>query len=390
VGAVVTGADYRGLGLVRSLGRKGIPVCVLTHDDHWLAAFSRFTRRTFHWPAGSEEQRAEFLIDLAEKRGLQGWVLLPTDDAVVALVGRYHDRLGRVFQLTTPPWDQLCRAVDKRLLYRLALDLGVDQPWTCLPRSQDDLVTLECPFPVIIKPATREHFNPLTAAKAWRVDDRAGLLDRYAQARTFLPADAIFIQEMIPGGGEAQFSYAALCRDGRPLAFATARRTRQYPMDFGRASTYVETIDEPAMIEPSVRLLNALRITGLIEVEFKRDSRDGRFKLLDVNPRVWGWQTLCGRAGVDFPYLLWQLVHRRHVPELQGRPGVRWVRMSTDVPTAIREIAAGRLSPVRYLQSLTGPIEAAIFAKDDPLPGLFELPLMAYLAGKRILQRRTV
>src|SRR5204863_7713157 len=121
------------------------------------------------------------------------------------------------------------------------------------------------------KPATREHPGPLTTAKAWRVDDRAALLDRYAEALTFMPADAVFIQEFVPGGGEAQFSYSALCLDGRPLASITARRTRQYPMHFGRASTYVESIDEPALIEPSVRLLEALGLTGLFEIEFKLD-----------------------------------------------------------------------------------------------------------------------
>ena len=68
------------------------------------------------------------------------------------------------------------------------------------------------------------------------------------------------VQELVPGGGEAQFSYAALCRDGEPLAALTARRTRQYPADFGRASTYVETVEVPEVVEPSLRLLRADRL----------------------------------------------------------------------------------------------------------------------------------
>ncbi|PYT21377.1 MAG: hypothetical protein DMG57_38840 [Acidobacteria bacterium] len=62
----------------------------------------------------------------------------------------------------------------------------------------------------------------------------------------------------------------------------------------------------------------AMRFTGLVEIEFKRDSRDGKFKVLDMNPRVWGWHTLCGRAGVDFPYLTWLLVRGEPVPETHG------------------------------------------------------------------------
>jgi predicted ATP-grasp superfamily ATP-dependent carboligase len=195
--------------------------------------------------------------------------------------------------------------------------------------------------------------------------------------------EVIIIQELVPGGGETQFSYAALCIDGRPLASITARRTRQYPMDFGRASTYVETIEQPEVEEPARRLLAAMRYTGLIEVEFKRDPRDGCYKLLDVNPRVWGWHTLGRRAGVDFPYLLWQLIHGEPAPEACARVGVRWVRMATDVPAVASEMRQGRLSPRAYLGSLRGPLEFAIFSKDDPLPALFDVPLLTALLWKR-------
>jgi len=187
----------------------------------------------------------------------------------------------------------------------------------------------------------------------------------------------------VPGGGEGQFSYAALCQDGHPLASVVARRTRQYPMDFGRASTFVETVDEPGVVEPAVRLLAALRFTGLVEVEFKQDPRDGRYKLLDVNPRIWGWISLCGRAGVDFPYLLWLLICRDAVPGMRGAIGVKWMRMSTDLPIAVQEMMRGRLSLLTYARSFRGPHESTIFAPDDPLPGLLELPLMAYLIGRR-------
>ncbi len=192
------------------------------------------------------------------------------------------------------------------------------------------------------------------------------------------------VQELIPGGGESQFSYTALCRDGQPLASLTARRVRQTPMDFGRASTFVETVDDPATSAIAARLLGALRYTGIAEVEFKRDPRDGNLKLLDINPRVWGWQSLCGAAGVDYPYLLWLLTIGEPIPATKAAVGVRWVRMSTDAPTAIREVLRGRLSLREYLRSIRPPLAPAIYASDDPLPGVLETPLLAYLVGKRL------
>ena len=124
-------------------------------------------------------------------------------------------------------------------------------------------------------------------------------------------------------------------------------------------------------------------MTGIVEVEFKRDPRTGENKLLDVNPRVWGWQSMCARAGVDFPLLLWQMVNGQDVPVTSSRPGVRWVRMLTDVPAVIAELRQGQLSARRYLRSLRGPLEFAVFAADDPLPACLNAPMMLAIAARR-------
>src|SRR5262249_11213030 len=155
-----------------------------------------------------------------------------------------------------------------------------------------------------------------------------------------------------------------------------ARRKRQFPMDFGRASTFVETVDDSECAQVAARLLLALRYTGIVEVEFKRDPRDGKLKLLDMNPRVWGWHSLCGCAAVDYSYLLWLLTIGEPVPATKAIAGLRWVRMSTDAPTAIREIFHGRLSLGDYLRSIRPPLAPAIYSSDDPLPGLLEVPLL--------------
>lgn len=382
VGAVVIGGDYRGLGIVRSLGRRGIPVWVLT-DQHLIAATSRYARRRIPWPMASETAQVDFLLELGARHRLDGWAIFPTGDETAALVARHHPELKTRFRLTTPNWEVMRWAHDKRLTYSLAGEAHVDYPWTRYPCSPEEVATLDCTFPAILKPAIREGFNPFVHAKAWRVDNREQFLARYDEACTLVDPRLIMVQDMIPGGGEAQFAYGALCQEGLPLASIVARRLRQYPMDFGRSSSYVETVDQPEVEEPSLRLISAMRFTGLIEVEFKRDPRDGRYKLLDINPRVWGWHTLGQRAGVDFPYLVWQFVRGEPVPEVRGRPGVRWVRAVTDLPTVVREIRRGRLSPAAYLRSLRGPLEMAIFAPDDPLPALVEVPLLSYLAWKR-------
>jgi D-aspartate ligase len=386
-GALVMGADYRGLGVVRSLGRRGIPVWLLRQGGHLVASVSRYVRRNIPWSAADDFTLVQNLICLGAENHLDGWLLIPTDDHAVALISRYHEFLSRQYTVTVPPWERLRFAGDKRVLHETARKLGIPQPWTACPRDRTELASLDCAFPVILKPATRLLANSLATPKAWRAENRESLLAYFDQAAAMVGVSNLIVQEIIPGGGETQFSYAALCKDGRSLASMVARRTRQYPIDFGQFSTFVETVDEPRIIEPAERLLAVMRFTGLVELEFKQDPRNGEFKLLDVNPRVWGWHTLGARVDIDFPYLLWLLLNGAPIPATCSRSGERWRLISADLMAAIAEIQAGRLSLRDYLRSLHGSVESALFAWDDPAPGLLDLPLFALCAAKSFLRR---
>lgn len=382
------GADYRALGVARSLGRRRVPVWMIRQGGHLVAAASRYVRRTVPWPDGEDAEKIDFLLNLSIKNGLKDWVLIPTDDYGVTLASVYHDLLSKQYRVTVPRWERLRWACDKRLLHELAGRVGIHRPWTKCITAHEEVADVDCPFPVILKPAIRQKPSSLAIPKAWRADDRETLCARFKQASRLIPAEHLIIQEVVPGGGEAQFSYAALCKDGCPLASVVAKRLRQYPKDFGQFSTFVETISEPQVAESAERLLAATRFTGLVEVEFKKDPRNGQFKVLDINPRVWGWHTLCARAGVDFPYLLWLLARGEPVPQLQGRAGERWIHTSADLRVAIGEILNGSFSFASYLRSIRGPVESAIFSWDDPVPGLLDLPLFAYSMGKRAMESK--
>src|SRR5437879_7339284 len=161
-GAVVMGGDYRGLCVLRSLGRRGIPVWVLHEDGQLLATLSRYARRRLPWRPGDDAERVGFLLDLASEHNLERWVLIPTGDEGAALVARHHAELAERYQLTTPPWDCLRWAYDKRLTYQLADELQVSHPWTFCPRSRSELVDANCAFPVILKTELRTKLNRLS------------------------------------------------------------------------------------------------------------------------------------------------------------------------------------------------------------------------------------
>jgi D-aspartate ligase len=383
VGGVVIGGDYQGLGIARSLGRHGIPVCILD-DEYSIARVSRFSDETIRVPSLRDESSTLAALDAARRRfPLEGWVLFPTREETVAALARNRSSLSGSFRIPTPGWDAIRSAWDKRETYRLGEQLAIPTPRTWFPASEADVEGIEMTGPLVVKPAIKEHFFYETRAKAWRADTRDELRARYRSAASIIGQDEVIVQELIPGGGSQQYSYCCLFIDRRAAASMTVRRLRQHPSDFGRASTYVETVDLPELEAPSVRFLDAIGYQGLVELEYKLDPRDGAYKLLDVNARTWGYHSLGAAAGVDFPFLLWCDQLGMQVPDVRARPGIRWIRLVTDVPNAVRDYRAGALRPLDYLRTLTGIDTEAVFSLRDPLPGLLEMALLPYLAVRR-------
>jgi D-aspartate ligase len=373
-GALILGGSHGALAVARSLGRHGIPVWFAS-DDNRLARLSRFVRKGLSWPGPNAAGAADFLLELGRRHYLLGWVLIPCADEEARLISQNHAALSQMFRVRTPPWEMMRWAYDKHRMNERAAALGLDLPRSVCAGSRADLLNADLRFPVILKPAVKHAGNAFTLAKAWRADDRTTLLTLYDDAAALVGADAVVVQELIPGRGAAQFSYAALWDHGQPVASLTARRLRQYPIDFGYTSTFVETIARADVEHGACRFLESLGYDGLVEVEFKHDARDGRLKLLDVNARVWTWIALGGRAGVDFPHLLWRLAMGETLANMRAAPGIGWMHASRDIVAACQEMAAGHLAPRNYLSSLRGPLQFAAFAADDPLPGVLDVPL---------------
>ena len=235
----------------------------------------------------------------------------------------------------------------------------------------------------MLKPGIKEHFFYKTKAKAWRANSREELRKLFQLAIEHSGPGEMLIQELIPGDGRTQFSYCAFFKEGKAVASMVAQRRRQHPPEFGRSSTYVVTTENPLLESYGERFLKATNYYGLVEAEFKYDSRDSQYKLHDVNLRTWGYHSLGPASGVDFPYLLFQDQIGEYAAPCRSVPGVKWVRMVTDFPASVLSIYAGSLGISEYLRSLKGPITEAVFDLRDPLPSLVEIGYLPYLMYKR-------
>jgi D-aspartate ligase len=383
VGAIVIGGEHPGLGIARSLGRRGIPVCVID-DQHSVSQFSKYVTRVVRVKDLRDGMKTvESVLEVGQRYGLKGWVLFPTRDETVAAFSRHRDRLAEFFRVATAGWETVRWAWDKKNTYDRAAELGIPVPHTYNPRTERELAALYGRLPLALKPAVKENFFYATGAKAWRAETPDQLDDLFRRAIRQIRPEEILIQEIIPGDGQRQYSYCAFFRDGEAHSTLVAKRLRQHPREFGRAATYVETIEHPKIEELSERFLKAIDYYGLVEVEFKQDPRDGQFKLLDVNARTWGFHSIGGPAGVDFPYLQFADQVGKPIERCRAKPGVGWLRAVTDFPTAASDLWAGELSLRSYWSSLRNTRAESVFCLRDPLPSAAEVLMLPYLVTKK-------
>lgn len=384
-GAIILGGHFLGLGAARllSMARPGLPVWVLD-EEVCIARFSRHVTGFLKCPPPEAEAEFEtFLLETAARKGLAGSVVFPCTDEFVKALAQGHERLSQAYVLITPPWATAQFLYDKRLTHRLALQQNVPTPETHHPGHLDALVGFDIEFPVVLKPAITSHLMDVTKKKAYRADNREELLAVFQMMAGVIDPSEILIQELIPGRAANLYSFFGLFKDGEVVAGFSAKRSRQHPMEFGRASTFVETVSLPELGTLASRFLSGIRYSGLAEVEFMYDPKHGRYELLEVNPRIWGWHTIANRAGVNLIADTYAQAIGEPVAAGSFQVGAKWVHLLTDLPTAALEIWRGRLSIRDYLHSMRGDKEYAVLSLSDPLPVIMELLLIPYYARKR-------
>jgi predicted ATP-grasp superfamily ATP-dependent carboligase len=383
-GAVIIGSDFQALGVIRSLVEHNVPMFLVEFEPN-ISRFSRYiNRRVAKYDFFQDPGIVEFLLQLADKHSLDGWVLFANNDETVKLLAQNHERLSQRFQVSVPPWEVSQSFYCKDKAYKLAADNGIVTPKIYPATELDQLLASDIEFPIVLKPAFKENYYDKTRKKAVLCRDRNELAREYASMRRLIPSSQIVVQEFITGGPRNLYSYACVFDGQQIVAGMAARRLRQHPMDFGHATTYAESVALPELADLTQRLLSAMHYRGVAEVEFMYDEKSGHYKFIEMNGRIWGWHTLAKAAGVNMSYALYCLMVNEPIPPTNGLVDAKWIRAITDTPTSAREWFHGRLSLTTYLQSFRGErVEFAVWSRKDPLPFLMEIAMLPYLWWKK-------
>lgn len=375
--AVILCLGAAGLGIARSLGRHGVAVYALDTDPKQFGLFSRYCeKRICPDPHESEEQLLSEILNLGQQLGRA--VLYPTSDDFVLFVSKHRDVLSKYYVFLMPSHELIQEAVSKRGLYELAIEHGVPVAKAFFPENLDEIhsVSRQINYPCIIKP--NHSLNWRRASMSAIVGNSKVLLAHSPDELVSLYKEvakidnALMIQEIIGGSDNLLYYFVSyLNQDSEPLAIFAGRKLRVLPVYFGSGS-FVQSVWEPELNKNSLALLQGMGYKGLSGVEFKKDPKDGQYKIIEINARFGLWDALGAKCGVDVALTSYKDAIGEPVqPIMSYETGVKWLYWRRDVYAYKGYKQNGDISWFKWLKSLWGKKQYAIFAMDDPMPAIY-------------------
>jgi len=386
---------HGGLDIARSLGRLGVPVYSVD-AARWEAAFSsRYCRGRFVLDIEGEMADRAVAALCTIGRSLGGRpILIPTTDQGSMWVAENSAALREVFRFPYQDAALVRSLCDKNLMKDLARRSGVPTAQSIVPGSKEDVLQFveNAVFPVMVKATDSERLRRCLGGTKFLVQTGRELLELYTRAEDHDEPN-LLIQEFIPGDDwmfDGYFDENSQCIFG-----ATGKKIRRFPVNTGVTSLGVCLRNETVQ-KTTIDFMKTIGYRGILDIGYRYDTRDGLYKVLDVNPRIGcTFRLFTATNGMDVARALYLDMTGRPPAPAQAADGRKWIVEDFDLFSALRSFRDGALSLKDWARSLRDVQETACFALDDPLPFLMMgvadcCELYRWIRGQAKARKRSV
>jgi predicted ATP-grasp superfamily ATP-dependent carboligase len=370
---VIGGGSTNTLGVVRGLRRRDIQVMFLDSDRNHVAWYSKCVDKRLICPdpKESEMQFVNFLMDIS-KRSREDYMIIPVGDAEAVVLSKYKEELEHFYLLPLPSFEIIKKLVNKKEFYKLLNQMSVPHAKTFFPEDTSELKLIgrEIDYPYVVKPVYSHLFREEFRTKCFLINSYQELTQATEKLRD--KNLEVVIQEIIPGK-EIYMFYTYFNKESEAIAVCGYDKLRQCPPDFGSGSL-CKSAWRQVPIDSAIQVLKGIKYHGIAEPEFKRDPRDGEYKLLEINARTSSENRLPARCGVDVEYIAYLDTIGQHVEgPISPRNGMLWIDEIGDLLSCLMQLKDGTLKIREICKSLRGKKEYAVFAWDDPVPFFIHL-----------------
>jgi len=322
--AIIFGSSVNGLSYVRSLGRKNIPLLCLDHVSG-PASKSRYGDFVLLNIKENENTRGETeadqIFDILKEKGIETVVFGSADEWQVYIAKR-SELTPSPFLSLSPDQKSMDCIIDKQAQYELATSLNIDVPHFANAESIYSGKNKWTDFPAIIKPRWAHLGRGVIGGKALFIDSIESLQENLNKVNAKANINDYIVQKVLKGEDSCLYSYLGFFEpSGNEFIGMVKQKIRQFPPFLGDGSYDMTCLDEP-LADAARKLLKAIDYQGLVGVEFKRNPKSDEFGLIEINPRTVSTNQLAINAGIDFPWIAYQMIIHLAYPQKMHRPMV--------------------------------------------------------------------
>ena len=367
---IIMGGSTNAISVARSLGREGIRVYAVNGPNEYVR-YSRYCHFICPSQEGYLPEAWERYLLGDESEHLRGSVLLACEDTALEIVIKNREDLSRKFVLDIMNKEaQLCM-LNKLCTYEAAINAGIPIPkfWRVENLEQILMHEKEYVFPLILKPIYSHKFVEVFKCKFFLVNSFDELIKAYLKIDQF--GIVVMLVEKILGPDDRYCSYYTyIDENGEALFDFTKRIIRRYPYNQGGACYHI-TDWNPEVRDLGLKFFTHVGLIGLANIEFKRDDRDGKLKLIECNARFTAANCLVEKSGFDLALFVYNRLVGRIQPSLKGKSYKEGLRLwyPTEDFLSFKELRRrGELSFVEWVKSIMHPLILPYFRWYDPIP----------------------
>jgi hypothetical protein len=242
-------------------------------------------------------------------------IYLPVEEDTTILFYSFLNRVGPLNILyCLPKEDCFNLARDKYLLNKYCLKKEIPAP-TLFEDGQLNNLPKKDFVPLIVKPRWG------SGAKGIKV------IENFTQLSILDELDYhdYVIQEKLNDGKSVKGAFF-LCKQGVVISSYCHERIRTFPIS-GGVSTYSKISINTEIIVIGSRLLSMLNWSGLVMIEFLWDQKQNTYKIIEINPRLWGSILLSEISGKNFLLKYIELCMNQPISEsnINYNAKIRWL-----------------------------------------------------------------
>ena len=368
-GAIVIGGYINALTTIRALASRGVKSIVISTTAADMAPWSRYADQTLKLRDLHSDPEKLIRLLKSQADSWKGKVLLPTNDHALEIISLHREELLEHYKPVAPAWPKVQSIIDKDHLYSQAQKLNIPVARDYGPVSHGLLEMEGLRFPLLVKPNHGYKYHALFGTKVsvvrndQELRDQVEILDSHGlEAR---------LMDLIPGPDTNCYNFTCYRgRQGEILGRFRIRKVRKSPPVFGVGRVACPT-EENGFEEDAVKLMEAIDWHGPASLEFKQDSRDGKFYLLDFNGRLFLMAGVALQTGINYAHLAWTEAVGKplYEPETNGWQG-SWIHFLDDLYYSFIRSDLEQVKFAQFISHYKRPRAFAVASSRDPVPFL--------------------